>query len=301
MRALFTAKLLIGDALYISAALRAWIEKHRGWDIYIETLNDHILPLYGGMARDLVPVAVNPIGTYDEDYDGEQGAVKFDFTHTFDVNKAFSLSDKRKQHLAKSYADLLGVDIGNRPQDIGPFFTPKEHIISEFDLVSKLDKGMILVSMFSASDASRGNPPGPPNKMLPWDKWLPMIKLLRESYPDNPIRFLGAPTDMISFESDYSHIVQDGEYMLGIPLNKLAIIMKHAKLLVTIDNGMSHLAASQKCPTFLMYPQCLGLHYILPIGNPNLVYVQMNPMTVNPGKLEQGLKYAIKKFATVKR
>jgi ADP-heptose:LPS heptosyltransferase len=84
--------------------------------------------------------------------------------------------------------------------------------------------------------------------------------------------------------------------MLHIPLNRLALIMQHAKLVVTIDNGMSHLAASQSANTFLMYPQCLGTHYILPIGNPNLEYVQMNPVYVSPAQLLFGLKKAVERF-----
>src|SRR6266567_4137568 len=79
--------------------------------------------------------------------------------------------------------------------------------------------------------------------------------MVRESYPEVPIRFLGAPSDMdtVNSESLYAHnIIRSGECMFGIPLNRLALIMQKARLLVTIDNGMSHLGASQETPTFLM-------------------------------------------------
>ena len=47
---------------------------------------------------------------------------------------------------------------------------------------------------------------------------------------------------------------------------------------VTIDNGMAHLAASQKAKMILFYPACLGTHWIVPIGNPNMLQViQLDP------------------------
>ena len=91
-------------------------------------------------------------------------------------------------------------------------------------------------------------------------------------------------------------IIQPGECMFGIPLNRLALIMQKAKLLVTIDNGMAHLGASQETPTWLMYPRCLGPHYILPVGNPNLEWVNMETNYVNPAHLDHSLRYAINKF-----
>ena len=84
--------------------------------------------------------------------------------------------------------------------------------------------------------------------------------------------------------------------MRGIPLNQLVLIMQKAKLLVTIDNGMAHLGASQEVPTFEMYPVALAPYYILPIGNPNLVWVHMNPVTIDPAYLLNGLQYAVSKF-----
>ena len=286
MRALFVSNNLIGDGIYISAALREWAEHHRNYDIVIQTLPDHVAPLYKGMLDRYVDIV----------FQRPEG--EFDFEHTFNVNDAFTLSDKNKQHLAKSYSDLLGVKIGDSPEDIGPFFNPTGNNFTQKDWVD-IDclNGCILISMFSASDASRGNPPGPMNKMLPWAKWKPMLNLIRERYPNTIIKFLGAPTDMVP--NGYAmDIVREGEYMLGIPLHKLAFIMKNAKMLVTIDNGMGHLAASQKTPTFLMYPRCLGLHYILPIGNPNLMYCHMEPNFVSPVQLKYGLDCAMRKFDT---
>jgi hypothetical protein len=294
MKALFKSVNLIGDALYIGPALRAWIKQQSDdvpLEIWIQTLNDHIAPLYYGMVRDFLR---------DDNYEGERKPktfcvvydrpnLDFTFEHNFDVSAAFKLSDDKKQHLATSYADLLGVKIGDNKENMKPIYIPDNNVVMDESL-----NGCILVSMFSASCTSRDPKCNYiPNKMLPWDKWKPILDFLREKFPDTPILFLGADTDKYT---QGKGLIRDREYLMGIPLNRLALVMQKAKLLVTIDNGMAHLGATQEVPTFEMYPKALGLHYILPIGNPNLVFAHMNPVTVDPLYLANALEYAVNKF-----
>src|ERR1035437_2474981 len=125
MRYLFESRNLIGDALGISPAWRQWIKEEnvgRDWitqqDImYMQTLNDHVTPLYQGMVRDLVKIETvfeRPEGT-------------FDFEHVFDVSKAFQISDQKKCHVAESYAELLGVTLPGeykKPGEYNPRVKP---------------------------------------------------------------------------------------------------------------------------------------------------------------------------------
>lgn len=296
MRYLFKSINLIGDALNISPAWRQWILNLKSGivfsEIYMQTLPDHTASLYQGMVRDLVRIQTV--------FDKPEG--QFDFEHTFDVNKAFEVCDKKKCHIAEAYAELLGVTLpGEGNVRLKPIFIPdyvREHEVHDASEEIRLTQGCILVSMFSASCTSRDkNVQGlPPNKMLPWHKWKPMLKLLRQEFPNVPIRFLGAPTDRVPTPWATELEIKDEEYLTGIPLNRLALIMKQAKLLITIDNGMSHLGASQEMRMFLLYPRCLGLHYILPKGNPNMNYIHMDPITVNPAQLRHELKYVIDKI-----
>lgn len=307
MKALFESINLIGDALYISPALRKWITNNQADDLSLTilTLNDHITPLYPGMVRDMEPAIGDLSLMFEHPTTVEEN--EYDFRWKFDVNKAFKLSDDKHQHLAQSYADLLGVELPKTKEALKPIFIPDPRKPGySFDepwyIREEGLEGAILVSMYSASCTSRDkNTPGlPPNKMLPWKKWPLMLHELRKQFPVSPIRLLGAPDDKVPDELYELFFSLGISPMFGVPLNRLALIMKKAKLLVTIDNGMSHLAASQETPTFLMYPQCLAPYYILPIGNPNMVYIQMNPVTVNPDKLHQALQFSIKKLVKEK-
>lgn len=292
MRFLFICQNLIGDGLYAGPALRKFLRMNyqSGDEVFMQTLPDHVQHIYKGMIRDMnIPLQVV--------FERPEG--KFDFEHRFNVNAAFDLSDKEKIHIADCYARLLGVKLdGDFPFRLKPVFIPDENIITseEWKEIEDL-KGVILISAFSNSCSSRDekHPGLPPNKMLPWFKWITLMNFIRDRYPLNKIRFLGAPWDMVP--NGYSEgIVQPGEYMLAIPLNKLAIIMGYAKMLITIDNGMSHLAASQETPTFLMYPRCLGPHYICPVGNPNLQWIHMDPVRIAEKQVLYSLKHACEVF-----
>lgn len=304
MRVLFTSKNLIGDALNISPALRSWYNfawNHpnnpltKDSEVFMLTLPDHIAPLYEGMVRDL------PYPQPKVVFERPKG--KFDIEFDFDVSRAFKISDINKCHIATSYALMLDVPLPKGKPALKPTYIPdipKTYLDTNTvaDIIYAKDIGKkkpILVSMFSHSCTSRDkNTPGlPPNKMVPFEKWIPMIDFLRSRY-DVPIRFLGAETDIVP--NGYADgLVQPGEYMLHIPLNRLALIMQHATMVVTIDNGMSHLAASQSAHTFLMYPKCLGPHYIVPVGNPNLTWVHIDPVIVTKEQLLTAMHYAVKK------
>lgn len=284
-KALFTSRNLIGDGLWISLALKAWWEKNKNeYDqVDILTLDDHVKTIYYGMG---VPLR----GVY---YSTPGHLFEHDFRYTFDVSKAFKLSDEKGQHVAESYADLLGVDIGRKAD--------KSHLVPIYDpgMPFLLGEGhKILISMFSASCASRqGNRP---NKMLPFAKWIPILSAIRKQFPDNPIRFLGSPTDRVDyFQTKLDMGISEQDYLLGVPLDRLAHIMRESLFVVTLDNGMAHLAASQGAREFIFYPRVLGTHYILPWGNRNMEFIHMDPNSLNPAQAVWALRESWKKWGLV--
>lgn len=245
-RAIFRSANLIGDALYIQPALAAWVREHEDWEIDLLTLDDHVACLYEGMGLPIRLVFDRMVKEYDYEFD-------------FDVNKAFKLGEEEKLHIVDAYAKMLGVTITET--DRLPKYTPPE---------GETEKGLILLSMFSRSCASREGKP--PNKMLSWAHWLPILALLRQY---GPIGVLAGAQD------NKAHLpVTEDEYYTGLSLETVARLLKDAKLLVTIDNGIGHLAATQGTPTILFYPQCLGMHWIVP-PSPKVFVYQMDPVVLS--------------------
>jgi len=282
MKALFISRNLIGDGIQISAALRVWYAAHFAeYDVTMLTNNDHVAELYKGMG---VPLDLiydyNP--ATDEPYD-----FKFDF----DISKAFQICDKEQVPMAVGYAKLLGVELGQTAEDIGPFYTPP--ILDEDnEWVSQVPDGCILIAPFSNSCTSHEGKP--PNKTIPWVKWKPIIRFLRTF--GLPLRLTGSKKERADELS-----LSEEEYLTGIPLRPLARAMQEGriKLLVSVDNGISHLAASQKIDHILYYPLCLGLHYAVPWGNKYCMPIQMDPAVVEPGQLQWSTKQALKTLEQV--
>ena len=261
MRALFHSTNLIGDALNISPALQAWYNEHReDWDIDFESMQDQVAELYPRMGVPLQMVKTQPPGDYHALYD---------FEFTFDVGKAFSLGEEHGCHIAEAYGVMLDVEV----QTLKPTYIPwdEDH-----------EKDLILISPFSRSCAVHTT--GVPNKTIPDLKLFPVIEYLRTL---GKIGVLGGPDDRSPLP------ISEDEYYTGLPLNKVALMMRDAKLLVTIDNGMAHLGASQEVPEIVLYPACLSQTWIAPVGNPNLRIMQMDPIKVASGLLLR----QVKKFA----
>src|ERR1035437_8865885 len=273
MRALFESHNLVGDSLCVSAALRAWHRDHPEYEIDLLTDDNAVAELYRGMG---VPLRVIVQTISGIDY--------YDFKFNFDVNAAFQICDKKKCHLAQGYADLLGVKLGDSAADLGPFYNPPYNE-EDNEWVSRVPQDVILIAPFSRSCASHDGKP--PNKCLPWVKWKPILRFLRTL--EKPIRITGS-ADERADELGFS----EEEYLTGMPLRALARAMKERRiyLVVSVDNGLSHLAGSQKVPQILYYPMCLGLHYCVPWSNPFVLPLHLDPALAEPAQIVWSTKQA---------
>jgi|SRR5882724_476754 len=280
MKILITSRNLIGDGIQISAALRKWHEENPDFEIDLLTNNDHVAELYRGMG---VPLQV----VFDEDmHEANELIGPYDSEFNFDISKAFQLCDQHQCPMAVGYAKLLGVELGPEPADIGPFYDPPM-LEEDREWVESVPQDTILIAPFSNSCTSHqlGRPP---NKTLPWPKWKPILRYLRTL--DRPIRLTGSKKERAD-ELDIS----EEEYLTGMPLRPLARAMKEKRisLLVSVDNGISHLAASQQLKHVLYYPLCLGLHYAVPWGNSNVMPIHVDPAVVEPAQLLWATKQVV--------
>jgi ADP-heptose:LPS heptosyltransferase len=101
---------------------------------------------------------------------------------------------------------------------------------------------------------------------------------------------LGAPED----KPHESWQLSEEEVMTGVSLDWLAAVMQKAKLVITIDNGMGHLADSQDAKHILMYPMCLNLGFIVNWGANNMVPIQIEPNEVQSIQLMSSIRKAAK-------
>ncbi len=281
-RALFKSINLLGDGLYVGPVAEVWYQQHgKEYDeIELLTLPGYTEPTYRGMG---VPwkIVYEASGTYD-------------FEFNFDVGVAFQISDGQKCHLVQSYAQMLGVV---KP---GGFIKRPNYKPPAMEVKSE-HRNLVLVSMHSMSCASRENPPRPPNKMLPWQKWEPLLRTIRDSYPDSNLKLLGAAEDKVPVEYAGTLGICSEDYLTGVSLEYLANVMRYAKMIINVDNGMGHLAAAMGLNEFLLVPMCLQLHFIVPWGHPGLRLAHVEPVTVDTKYINHLLRSAISDWKELER
>ncbi len=263
-RALIRSCNLLGDALWIGPVMKRWMEtKGKDFDeIHLVTCPNHAVDIYKAMG---IPWKV----MFEPEYES------YDYEFKFDAWKAYTLSTKKLLHMARMFGEMMDVDMTGVP--LVPNYQPPEMEVEE-DL-----KNRVLLSMFSFSN--------PENKVpRKWEDWNILLDTLRREYPDSKFGMLGGlterPPDVLGIKED--------EYLLGMPMDKTANVMKYAKCVVTVDNGMAHLAGSQKANQFYLAAWCLHLHYIVPWGNPNLRLWHFDPQTADMSLVNECLKSAIK-------
>lgn len=300
MQTLIVSRNLIGDGLMTSPALRRYQELHPDEELFLLTNGDHVLPIYSGMGIKWASIMTGE----------EEEMMEFDKRFTLGAGDAGNWANTSQRHIAEGFAHMLGVGLnlpivetpyGNFPA-VKPIYDPMEDLDywNERNLPTPLFSDDIIVSPFSASCSSqerdkngklKGNPP---NKMLPPEKWLPIFEFLSNI---GNVVLTGSKADEDKvyedkvYEKWYRYVAADSYF--GTPIPEIAMLMRHAKLVVTVDNGMGHIASSQDAKHILLYPMCLGMSFIIPWGANKTIPIQMDPNLVTTDQL----LYAIKKCA----
>lgn len=295
-RALIISHNLIGDALCAGVAIREWFKLHRSEydEVDLLTQNDHVTRLYQGMGVEWSHIETDANqqvqrGAYQEI---NKGGWSYNHIYNLGAGDAGKYADEHQCHIIEGFCNQLEIEppqVTSLTNQIGTFKAWKPYYdftktTTQWE-IDAVDPGLVLFSPFSASCASRKG--GQPNKMLQPSHWVPIIQLLRSL---GPIRMLGAPDD----KPDESWQLSEEEIMTGVPLDILAACMKKAKLIITIDNGMGHLAASQDANNILFYPMCLGWHFIYPWGANKTVPIQIEPSQVFAAQLMTVVRRAAK-------
>jgi hypothetical protein len=290
-KVLVVSKNLIGDMLCTTQVIKKFQKDNPDWNFYLQTIQSPAYSLYFGMGIDWVEI-------YLHDQVDES---KFDRVLRFEAGKAGNLANQMKGHLVQAYATMNNIFLGSEIVEtpLGNFF-PYEPVynVPNAEEIEWAIEGMFddstMISPFSLSCTSqekdeKGNYKGlPPNKMLPKEKWSPILDFFRKL---GPIRLLGGSDEDVPKEWKVDLVELAG---VGLPIPETAVAMKKAKLVVCVDNGMGHLAASQRVPCIVLYPACLDLRFILPWGVATTVPIHMEPNTVTILQLLYQIRRAMK-------
>jgi hypothetical protein len=237
-RTLFASVNLIGDTITQTPAIRLYRAMHPNEEIHWIMQDEPMQSLF----RRMTDCGVCDYVFFDNDFERIRSMdyVGYEKRFLMNVLTAFRIGQETGKHIAQSYGQMVGIDVP--PEDI----LPAVPICAEaFDRLG-IPPRCLVISPRSSSNASQGGFAG--NKHLPWEAWPAIVD-----------RFVRAGRIQ-----NYVVLLRDGDPQPEVPLCVLRMDLADATAYIAkacaeggaycgVDNGMTHIAAGLRVPTFCVY------------------------------------------------
>jgi len=171
-------------------------------------------------------------------------------------------------HLSECFAQMLGVDSSHWRGDVSPLIGWTEHKGVKRELAP-----YVVISAFSRS-CSR-NMGMRPNKTPDLERWGLLIQDLQArgigvivSRGGNDF-WTGVPVSLASTES----------------LQDLMALLTGAVAVITVDNGIGHIASALECQTLILWPPVSSVPFIAPTWSKTTTLLYMQPARVRADQL----------------
>jgi hypothetical protein len=246
-RTLFAGVNLIGDTVTQTPALHRYRRLHPDEEVHWLMQDGPARALFEDMAETGVCDQVLFDADWERirrmDYGGYGKRIRMD------VQEAFRIGGEQRLHIAQAYGRMIGAEVGEA--DILPHVPVRPHSLGELGVPPRC----LVISPLSASNAPVDGMAG--NKNLPWAAWGVLIE-----------RFVQAGRI-----ENYVVLLRDEDPAPTIPLCVLRLSLPAAVAYIAqacagggayagVDNGMTHLAAGLRAPTFCVYPQALATGWV---------------------------------------
>ena len=164
--------------------------------------------------------------------------------YRFDIRLVCTSKEKFEEHISVGFSKLLNIPISStrpvvsvsaREQRVAQSFVPKPYVI---------------FSMHSLSNPAREDGQGLV-KDWPYENWLCLAKQI-QSWGDFDVIAIGS-------EKDPQHVSPLMRNLYGLPIKIVAALLQNAACVVTLENGLAHLAAAVDAPTVQIYSNIVPL------------------------------------------
>lgn len=184
----------------------------------------------------------------------------------------------RRLHLSQCFAGLLGLDVGAWRGCFRPLMGWADGPFR----ISGLAHGLyVLLAPFSRSCSRHAGMR--PNKTPDHDRWTLLVEWLRERgrWPRVLVgpgeQWTGCPVDTVSADS----------------LPDLVRLLTGAESIITVDNGIGHVASALGCRVLILWPPVSSVDFIGPTWNPATTLLYMRPERVRADQLLDIIRKAL--------
>lgn len=238
-KTLFASVNLIGDTIAQTPAIRRYRALHPEEEIHWVMQDEPMRSLF----QDMSAAAVCDEVLFDNDWERIRSMDYPGYAKRtlMDVRLAFEIGRRNSVHIAQAYGVLVGVEVP--PDDILPSVPLRREDLDNVGVPPRC----LVISPKSASNAPVNGFAG--NKNLPWKTWPELIE-----------RFVRAGRI-----ENYVVLLREGEPAPEVPMCVLRLSLAWSAAYIAkacaqggaycgVDNGLTHIAAGLRVPTFCVYP-----------------------------------------------
>ena len=251
-KAVFVGYNALGDTLCTTPALRAFRRSHPdAFIVYLVQNSTFCRVLDGNPDVDLV--------LYNEVMYANQGlenlgedwlrSLPFDIRedtrlYHFDLKQAVTHNDHFQQHIAQNFARLIDVQIDStRPTIV---VTDEERRVAR----AFVDRPYVVFSLHSVTNPEREKG-GDRIKDWPAQNWFELAHTIRHTMNWDVIA--------VGAENNPQYQTELVRNLYGLPVKVVAALIEGAACLVTLENGLAHMAAGLDASTVQIFPDAVPL------------------------------------------
>ncbi len=187
--------------------------------------------------------------------------------YTFDITQVCTTQEVFHSHIAKGFSSLLKIPISS----VRPIIrlTPEEEKAAR-----SLIKGpYAILSRHSNSNPARKDGNGNV-KDWPEERWKKVCEYMRSRGIKKIIS--------VGSEFDPQTRVEHWTNFYGLPIRLVAALMKHASCVITLENGLGHLAHAVDAPMVMIYSDIVPLGWANPAEATNCEVLYGDPHQLLP-------------------
>lgn len=272
MRTILNCTNLLGDSLYLLRPVYEFLHRQEQSDVCC-VVSDVGLPfeLFSSVLSNLELSVYDNIDFAKKIY---PDAVVLDLNAGRSGELCFRLAREKgvQLHISEGYAAILGINLGVNIEP--PMWWQQVN--------EPLERTFFAISPFSRSCSRHSGER--PNKTLDDHKWEYIIRFLRRQ--GKPVKVIAGPNDQLTNCS-----VPLNDYFTARNLYELEYFLKSCALLISVDNGLGHIASILQTPMISLWPQVSNLQFIAPRFSDKTAFIQMgDPNLASPVDLLQGIR-----------
>jgi ADP-heptose:LPS heptosyltransferase len=171
--------------------------------------------------------------------------------YRFDIQQVAQREGAFNEHISLGFSKLLNIPIDSVKPDL--FLTEADRRVADL-----FDRGRAV--MFSMH--SRANPPRPDGrggaKDWPLERWSALAEL---------VYAWGYDVIAVGAEQDLRPAIPHVRHLYGLPIRVVAALIERSACLVTLENGIAHMAAALDAPMVELYSNIVPLAWANPVAS----------------------------------